>query len=652
MKRYWSVLLFLVCSIPLQAQKISFSVPVPLGGNQKSDKSADLVYFQGHYYMAWKEPGTAGSLRIATGTGLPLRIEQEININVNTIARPAFAVAGQQLYLFWIDKDSTISYASWTTGFNEKEITSHKLPGDAANLRCIAGVTAASTSGKIMLATHADSKDRLNAVLCTPRADGFLQEAVTSEIKGARSATFPVVTANGTLLRFCWSKAGQLYCQEYNAAQGDWAKRKEQYTVPADAPPAISAAGDGKHIYIWSNREQQNQLQYLLSGEGILADAATDLPLYFNAIQPVTLAAGDKDNYVMIFPGADQRLYISYGELYDPASWMEHLLLPGKEAYTLKDIVLPGAHDAGMSVLTAVGGKSTYTINECNTLTQLLPVARQLEAGMRMFDLRIDLYRGILYAKHAPSDCMDDAVGGGYGEQLDSVLVAVGRFLDRHPKEIILLSFCHFCDRHMPVEDQAKAVIATLGKDRVLDAGTRAMKDIPLRELAGKVLISFEEYHFPGLAVVANTMTDRSGAFFNYKRAYSATNVPDRLFAGQKSFFENLKGTLDANDLVRLDWQLTQIGQEAALTCGQFQSDKPNLLLDGALLLTNAIKKNKSIINLALTGNRYLPGKVMDWLQDGTITSENKPNILYVDAAGNWITDFCIQLNRQPVYKK
>ena len=95
---------------------------------------------------------------------------------------------------------------------------------------------------------------------------------------------------------------------------------------------------------------------------------------------------------------------------YNPSSWMGDFLLSNKSDYTLKDIVIPGSHDAGMSVLTAAGGQQKGTINECNTLTQVLNIEGQLESGIRMFDLRIGIYNGEMYTKHCASDCMEDAI--------------------------------------------------------------------------------------------------------------------------------------------------------------------------------------------------------------------------------------------------
>jgi hypothetical protein len=69
------------------------------------------------------------------------------------------------------------------------------------------------------------------------------------------------------------------------------------------------------------------------------------------------------------------------------------------------------------------------------------------------------------------------------------------------------------------------------------------------------------------------------------------------------------------------------------------------------MLLANKVKKNKSIIDHSLEANKYLPIMITDWVRDGTIDKDNKPNILYVDVAGPWITDFCVDLLRSEVYR-
>ena len=49
---------------------------------------------------------------------------------------------------------------------------------------------------------------------------------------------------------------------------------------------------------------------------------------------------------------------------------------------------------------------------------------------------------------------------------------------------------------------------------------------------------------------------------------------------------------------------------------------------------------------------KLLPVKVNEWIDNGTINKNNKPNILYVDVAGVWITDYCVDLNNKTIYNK
>lgn len=650
-KRCFLLLLVCLCAGTAWAQQVAFGVAEPLLPGASSDQGVGMVCYKDRCYVTWKEPGAQGQLRMAMAVDTQSVFEAVPLAAIRSIAGPALVAADAGVYLFWLAADSTLQYTLLRPGANWQQAIANSLPGEAKDMRCVSGVSAVVAGDKILLGTRAAYKDRLNLVVCSTAPDGTLSQTSVTAVRGARSLVHPVLCNTGKTVRCWWGRSGQLTSLDYDAGRDSWSKTKGQAAVASNYTPVL-AAGSDRLLYIWSSKEQR-QLQYYLSGDGLLwENEATALP-HLETGRPLGLAATGQQHFLLVYAGADRQLYRSRGRVYRSASWMEDLLMPGREKYTLRDIALPGSHDAGMSVLTAVGGKSTYTINECNTLTQLLPVSAQLDAGIRMFELRIDLFEDALYTKHAPSDCMEDAVGGGYGEPLDTVLTAVKRFLDRHQQEFVILSFCHFCDRHKSIADQAAAIVAVLGPDKVYHPGaTHSLADVSLQDLAGKVLLSFEEQDFPLLGVVRNTMTERSSFFFNYRRAYAATNITDSLFAVEQRFFKGMKGKTAPNDIIRLDWQLTQIGQEAALSCGQFQSENGNLLLDATLLIANTIKKNKSIISLAQRANRYLPAKVLDWVAEGVIDRETKPNILYVDVAGNWITDFCILLNSMPVYKK
>lgn len=337
---------------------------------------------------------------------------------------------------------------------------------------------------------------------------------------------------------------------------------------------------------------------------------------------------------------------------YNAASWITDLLLPQKATLTLKDIVIPGAHDAGMSVLSATGGIQRSTINECNTLTQLYPVGQQLEMGIRMFDLRVGILNEKLYTKHCSSNCMEEAIGGGYGESLPAIVNSLRSFLEKHSKEFILISFTHFCDKEISAPQLGEWLRDSLGKEWIFDPSPyKNIGEIPLHQLSGKVLLAFENYNAAALRVSSCSFDSSSNTFVNFNRAYAATNNAKTLVAREKQFFNQLNNHVNANDLVRLDWQLTQTSDEAAMVCNDFQSQRTGLALDMTMLLTNLIRGHKSILTLSHKNNQRLTSAISNWIADNTINRYNKPNILFVDVAGQWITDYCIQLNQHALYQ-
>ncbi|WP_118952980.1 PI-PLC domain-containing protein [Taibaiella helva] len=652
LKHLLSCLFLAVClvgAIPCaKAQQLAFQQPAKLTIQAQSDKAPVLLHAAGAYLAAWKSPGAQGHIQLATWPDKGQVAPTETTLaDAITGEQPALVAAGADRYLFWRDTAGALryKYCPERGAWDVVPVQSLDIAAGAGG----EGLTAACVSGKIVLVNRCRGKDRQWMAVLEIAPDGILHTLSFRELSGSRSAALSFILAGEETVRFCRSNGAQLYYRDYQVVQSRFGP--EQSLSAGSLITAMGGLLDGdRSISLWRSRTDRQWHYQVTTASG--SGAAAAIPGFPDTELPVALCPTENGGVLLACTGADQQIYIINGDAYDPASWMGSALFPGKADYTLRDIVLPGAHDAGMSILNAVGGKSTYTINECNTLTQKLPVAQQLRAGIRMFDLRIDRYQGALYTKHAPSDCMDDAVGGGYGERLDTVLYSVKRFLEAYPQEFVLLSFCHFCDRYMTVAEQGRAITTMLGADKVFYPAGRQLGDIPLSELAGKVIVSFEEHDFPQSGIVANTMTDRSTAFFNYKRRYAGTNSLDTLLLSQKNFFTGLKGKTDRNDIIRVDWQLTQAGQEAAISCSQFQSENANLLLDGALLLVNAIRKNKSIISLALWGNRYLAAQLQQWIAEGIIDRENKPNILYVDAANGWITDICVGLNRSTLYQK
>lgn len=260
------------------------------------------------------------------------------------------------------------------------------------------------------------------------------------------------------------------------------------------------------------------------------------LPIYFNTKKRLQIKYVKEREWILQFVGLNNKVYQSTLIEYNTAKWMEQMVMPTGRNKTLRDIVLPGSHDAGMSVLTATGGQQKGTINACNTLTQEISIEKQLQQGIRMFDLRVGMYNQLLYTKHAAADCMEDAIGGGYGERLKEVGTALKKFLQENPHEIILISFSHFCEKEVPLKHLQESLMNWIGEEHIYRNEAISVGDVPLQQLAGKVILSFEIPNWEHPFFPRCDMTDSSDAFINFRRAYASTNDLKKLIQTEEAF--------------------------------------------------------------------------------------------------------------------
>jgi hypothetical protein len=639
------------------SQNLTFSQPVRFS-NATTDKAPGINHFKAGYFITWKETGTVAAIHVCylgkqydTGTSPA----EKQSIGAKSAFAPVLQVSGNRLYLFWISTDNQLQYIinDTDTSFNIQQIYTLSS-GDAFSLQ--AGISATTIDQKILIATHTSRKDQMAYLLAAPGADGALTVAATETISNARSADYPFVTTlSDAVVRFSWRdyKKQDLYYADHDMHTKSWSTILPVATASSAVTPAMyNALHAGQLFYLWKGSSKDNRIYYTATTKESAAGVQNILPDYFTTTHPVSVCTVDDNNFIMVHSGEDQRLYLSHFSQYNPASWMGDLLLPSKAQYSLKDIVIPGSHDAGMSSLTAAGGTQSGTINECNTLTQKQKIGNQLNAGIRLFDLRVGTYNKQLYAKHCAADCMEDAIGGGYGEKLKDILTDTRNFLHRNKQEIVLLTFSHFCERETPVKALGDSILNVLGKELVFFAGGRPLHTIPLHELAGKVVLTFEHYANATQGIDSCSTLPSSGSFINFNREYAATNDITKMIARQEVFFQQLEKNIRPNDLVRLDWQLTQSHDEAAMVCNNFQSEEISPVINSVLFLTSVIKKHQSIIDLSVHGNKYLPAAVNGWIEKKLITAANKPNVIYVDAAGTWVTDYCIDLNKTSLYAR
>lgn len=640
--------------ITLRAQNLSLSPPVNFLPAASTDRAIDITNFKGRYFVTWKETGATGLIHVCyLGKQYDTKFSQHDAIagaEVSAFA-PVLRVTDKHIYAFWIGTDGSLKYIinNSDTTFNTQAINAVIFSGTP---KLKLGITATVIGGKVMIASHADNKNDMVFALLDADDNGVFKPANLETVTGKRSADYPfIVTLSDNRARICYTNDDGMFYADYNPADKTWTKRTAVEKSKTKVAPAVYHAFNTTRLfYLWKGYKKDNFIYYASEHEQSRPVNGYKLPDYFKTPYPVSICNVDAKKFIMAFVGEDQKLYLSYFTNYNPASWMEDTLFPAKGNLTLKDIVIPGAHDAGMSALNGTGGIHGSSINPCNTLTQKLNIGKQLNAGIRMFDLRVGAFKNAIYAKHSSSDCMAEAMGGGYGEQFKDILDSVKTFLTRHKKEFIIITFSHFCPREAPADHVADTIFSVLGKDRIYNNQSKSIDDIKLNDLAGKVIITFEQYANHEKLIDSNSMADKAKTFLNFRRAYAATNQINKLLAREELFFNSMKDGINKNDLVRLDWQLTQSSDEAALICNDFEDEKVSPVVNGIMLLTNVVKKNQSITDLAQFGNKYLPSKLNAWIDNGTINKNNKPNILYVDVAGPWITDYCIELNGTPLY--
>ncbi|CAH1392322.1 unnamed protein product [Nezara viridula] len=121
----------------------------------------------------------------------------------------------------------------------------------------------------------------------------------------------------------------------------------------------------------------------------------------------------------------------------DAANWMRsNIEWLGKR--TLKEICLPGTHNSGMSKL--FGGTSFS--KTCNSVNQGRNIRRQLDLGIRFFDVRPVITTGGVYRVGHYSKIFGNVWQGGYGHTIESIVLNINAFCKDH-YELIFFRLSH-----------------------------------------------------------------------------------------------------------------------------------------------------------------------------------------------------------------
>ncbi|KAJ5019227.1 Mutanase [Colletotrichum sp. SAR 10_99] len=116
-----------------------------------------------------------------------------------------------------------------------------------------------------------------------------------------------------------------------------------------------------------------------------------------------------------------------------PVAWMDSIKehIKGR---LVKHVIMPGAHDAGMSVI----GKYQWGGTSMDTQTQAYGIAWQLELGARYFDLRPAIADGEFHIFHV-TDPRGIVILGASGVTLQNVIHDINNFYLSHPGEVVFL---------------------------------------------------------------------------------------------------------------------------------------------------------------------------------------------------------------------
>ena len=129
-----------------------------------------------------------------------------------------------------------------------------------------------------------------------------------------------------------------------------------------------------------------------------------------------------------------------------PPNWMQANLATLGDR-TLRNLAIPGSHDAGMSSFS--DDSKTGFATEANTRTQTLDLAGQLAAGSRYFDIRPVISSGVFRAGHYSFVDPIKSFQGANGQLVSDMIDQINAFT-RDNKEMIVLNLSHDLNTDLP----------------------------------------------------------------------------------------------------------------------------------------------------------------------------------------------------------
>ena len=168
-----------------------------------------------------------------------------------------------------------------------------------------------------------------------------------------------------------------------------------------------------------------------------------------------------------------------------PSDWMQQNLqtLGGR---TLREICMPGSHDAGMGKITWSDHIPEFLVSDF-TRTQTFEIYYQLDSGSRYLDVRPHLSEGRHWTGHYMGKL------GARGQSMESIVDDINRFTATNA-ELIVVNLSHDtqCDdefRHYNRDEWHSLLQQLLGLNRLFilpaDSGATTLLDLKLADLIG-----------------------------------------------------------------------------------------------------------------------------------------------------------------------
>jgi hypothetical protein len=315
-------------------------------------------------------------------------------------------------------------------------------------------------------------------------------------------------------------------------------------------------------------------------------------------------------------------------------NWMEHLndVIGDRK---LREIALPGSHDAGMTT-EDYDRNHCHLADDCRTITQTSTIRDQLGYGSRFFDIRPVIIKdqpgdSWLGAGHVAES--GGSTIGCWSESSYNIKEDLNDFFadDSHQNELVILKISH-CSTQPNWDNYAECTNSQV-KEMTLDlAGSldehliKCNDDCKITDMTLNQLLALGNI----IIVAPSVARDRAKGIFSWGYGSGCDYY----------LYDNYSNTTDFEKMK--DDQIKKL----------LEPDNHKYPYDGFLFswtltlqLLDEILCEKSILDYAAEAQPKIFEFLYDLVEEGKLTKTLFPNILYVDAVWRTQTNAAIYLN-------